>query len=267
MGRPLKIKKSTTIDIGYPSFADLVNPVYNSANTLNSTQFLGVVGGNNTVDTATYPTVKVRVYIADSYSGDSDGYIIRQKGSHKYLVGTATPIDPANAVAGVSAQIVALGDTNWQEMGAPAGAAVGTIFTVTASAGAGTTGTMAEVGVCILANEADSSLSSGNMNITFSIGDSTAVTVIKLTNKFVTQWNNFVNSSGTTLNTFTGATNAGVVSAVGEDGFVVNFFTDEGTVTKSGAEADTSGDSVSGSGTLFNTSGLSQLGIIENYNS
>ena len=267
MGRPLKIKKSTTIDIGYPSFADLVDPVYNSANTLNSTQFLGVVGGNNTVDTATYPTVKVRVYIANSYSGDSDGYIIRQKGSHKYLVGTATAIDPANAVAGVSAQIVALGDTNWQAMGAPTGAAVGTIFTVTAASGAGTTGTMAEVGVCILANEADSSLSSGNMNITFSIGDSTAVNVIKLTNKFVTQWNNFVNSSGTTLNTFTGATNAGVVSAVGEDNFVVNFFTDEGTVTKSGADAATSGDSVSGSGTLFSTSGTSQLAIIENYNS
>ena len=263
MGRPLKIKKSTTIDIGYPAFGDLVDPVYNSANTLNSTQFLGVVGGNNTVDTSAYPTVKVRVYITGQ--AEADGYIIRQKGSHKYLVGSTTTVNDEDMVVGYSYIITSLGSTNWQACGAPIGAAVGSIFTATA-AGSGT-GTANQVGVCILANEADSALSEGNMNITFSIGDSTAVTVIKLTNKFVTQWNNFVNASGTTLDTFTGANNAGVVSAVGEDGFVANFFTDEGTVTKSGAEADTSGDSVSGSGTLFNTSGVSQLGIVENYNS
>ena len=132
MGRPLKIKKSTTTDIGFNALVDLVNSTAPSP-VWNGTEYLGVVGGNNTVDTSAYPTVKCRVYITDSYSTEADGFIIRQKGSRKYLVGTATAIDPANAVVGVSLQIVSLGDTDWQSMGAPAGAAVGTIFTPTAA--------------------------------------------------------------------------------------------------------------------------------------
>ena len=142
MGRPLKIKKTTTgattgVDIGFNALVDLLNSTVPSP-VWNGTEYLGVVGGNNTVDTSAYPTVKCRVYITDSYSTEADGFIIRQKGARKYLVGTATPIDPANAVAGVALQIVALGDTDWQSIGAPAGAAVGTIFTATAASGAGT---------------------------------------------------------------------------------------------------------------------------------
>jgi hypothetical protein len=268
MGRPLKIQKviatgNPGVDNGYPNFGSLIAPVYNSADTLNSAQFLGVVGGSNTVDTAAYPTVKCRVFITGF--AEEDGYIIRQKGSHKYLVGGTTA--RAALVAGYAYRITTVGNTNWAAYGAGSDVAVGDVFTATAALADTGTGRVNAVGVCILANEADSSLTEGNMNITFSIGDSTAVTVIKLTNKFVTQWNNFVNASGTSLDTFTGNDNAGVVSAVGEDNFVANFFTDEGTVTKSGAEADTSGDSVSGSGTLFSVAGVSQLGIVENYNS
>ena len=260
MGRPLKIKKSTTIDIGYPAFGDLVDPVYNSANTLNSTQFLGVVGGNNTVDTAAYPTVKVRVYITGQ--AEADGYIIRQKGSHKYLVGSTTSVNDEDMVAGYSYVITSLGSTDWQACGAPIGAAVGSIFTATA-AGSGT-GTVNQVGVCVLTS--DLSPSEGLMSISYFLNDSTEVAVSKLTNKFLSNWTNFKNASGTSLTSYaSGGDNTGEVNYVGESNYVTNFFTDEGTVTKSGAEADTSGTGTSGA--LFNTSGLSSLAIVENYNS
>ena len=266
MGRPLKIKKSTTIDIGFPNFGSLTDPVFPTGGTLGDNQFLGVVGGSNTVDTATYPTVKVRVNISDSYTGEDDGYIIRQKGSHKYLVGTATAIDPENAVVGTALRIVSLGDTDWQAMGASDDAAVGSIFTVIAASGAGTTGTASEVGVCVLTS--DLSPGAGLMSISYSQGDSTETAVSKLTNKFITNWTNFQNAAGTSLTTYAdGGNNAGPVVYSGEDNFIANFFTDEGTATKSGADDATSGASVSGSGTLFDTSGNAELAIVENYNS
>ena len=43
MGRPLKIKKSTTIDIGFNAWNQLTNPVYPA--TFNADQYAGVVGG------------------------------------------------------------------------------------------------------------------------------------------------------------------------------------------------------------------------------
>ena len=94
MGRPLKIQKIIStgnpgVDNGYPNFGSLTAPVVNSADTLNSNQFLGVVGGSNTVDTATFPTVKCRVFIT-GIAAEEDGYILRQKGAHKYLVGGTT---------------------------------------------------------------------------------------------------------------------------------------------------------------------------------
>ena len=65
MGRALKISKygpaqgitynangtanqpasAVLVDVGYPNFGSLTDPVYNSANTLDATQYLGVVGG------------------------------------------------------------------------------------------------------------------------------------------------------------------------------------------------------------------------------
>jgi hypothetical protein len=84
MGRPLKIKKTTTKDVGFNSFDQLENPVYPA--TLNTTQFLGVVGGANaSVATTSYPVVKCQVFGAGE-SAEEAGYIIRQKGSTTYLV-------------------------------------------------------------------------------------------------------------------------------------------------------------------------------------
>ena len=178
MGRPLKIKKTTTVDIGFNAWDQLTNPVYND--TFNSDQYLGVVGGNDTggtLATAAYPVVKCRVFITGF--SEADGYIIRQKGSTKYLVTDGT-----------------------------------------------------NTGVCTLANEADTTLTSGNMNITFSFSDSSATLISKLTNKFMLDY-----SSPPVR-------------------YATNFFTDEGQQIKSGT---------SGQANTATQQNLLDVGIVENY--
>jgi hypothetical protein len=278
MGRPLKIQKYGTaqgitypsntsantpaagvpLDQGYPQFSQLTDPVYYSS--LTASNFYGVVGGaKSDALSATFPIVKVEVYIANSYSEQTAGVILRQKGSHKYLVATTASIDPENAVAGVALRITAVGDTDWNAMGLNGTAAVGTIFTATAAAGAGTTGTAQEVGVCVLTS--DLTPTSGLMSISFSAGgDSTEVAVSKLTNKFLQGWTGFTNAAGTSLTTYSNTgNNVGPVNYSGETTFLANFFTDDAgaQATKSGAEADT----------FANTTGDIELAQVEKYTS
>ena len=277
MGRPLKIQKYGTaqgitygnagavnqpaagvpVDQGYPNFGSLTDPVKNSADTLNDNQFYGVVGGAKSAAlSATYPIVKVEVNITNSYSGQTPGVILRQKGSHKYLVATTASIDPENAVPGVALRITAIGDTNWAAMGLSGAAAIGTVFTPTAAAGSGTTGTAQEVGVCVLTS--DLTPTAGLMSISYFTGDSTEVAVSKLTNKFLLNWTNFENVSGSALTSYAdGGNNAGEVDYSGEGQYLANFFTDEGTATKSGADA----------ATFSNTTGDLDIAIVENYTS
>jgi hypothetical protein len=282
MGRPLKIQKlspnsgvgapgaSVGIDLGFPQFSTLTNPVINSADTLDPSQFLGVVGGAAPTDSpsATFPRIEVIVNVADPTGtglGDAAGYIIRQKGAHKYLVGDATGVNDGSFVPGQSYQIATLGTTNWKLVGAGSHAAVGTIFTATADDGGGD-GVANSVGICVLTD--DTTPTAGLMAITYTIGDSTATTVSKLTNKFLNNWANIKNAAGTTLSSYAdGGDNAGVITYTGADTLVANFFTDEGTVAKSGAEDATTGSSVSGSGTLFDSSGNSELAIVDNVTS
>jgi len=94
MGRPLKISKLMTAegvgkDIGYPSISSLTAAVTPSG--LTSTEFYGVVGGQIETDGGAAagpglanPVVSVRVKITGE--SESDGFIVRQKGSRKYLV-------------------------------------------------------------------------------------------------------------------------------------------------------------------------------------
>jgi hypothetical protein len=157
MGRPLKIKKTSSVDIGFNGVATLTSPVV--PETLSGTEYLGVVGGNNgSGESVSYPIIKCRVRIAGE--SEADGYIIRQKGSRAYLVS-----DGSNT------------------------------------------------GVCILADEADGALTEGNMNITFTLGDSTAVNIARLTNRYALDYSN--------------------------NRYLVNFFTDEGTQIKSGTAGTT----------------------------
>ena len=187
MGRPLKIQKTSTgsgnggaavaVDIAFPNFGSLTAPVVNTADTLNSTQYLGVVGGAAPTDTpsATNPRVDVIVNIADpsgSGLGVAHGYIIRQKGSHKYLVGDVTGVNDGSFVVGQAYQISTVGTTtDWPAAGAPANYGLGTVFTATSVGGSGD-GAANSVGVCVLAD--DVTPAAGLMAITFTIGDSTA---------------------------------------------------------------------------------------------
>ena len=232
MGRPLKIQKTSTgsgnggasvgVDLGFPNFGSLTAPVVNTADTLNSTEYLGVVGGAAPTDapSATNPRVEVIVNIAapdGSGIGVAAGYIIRQKGSHKYLVGDATGVNDGSFVVGQAYQITSVGTTNWTAAGAPSNFGVGTIFTATSVGGAGS-GTANSVGVCVLAD--DATPAAGLMAITFTTGDSTATTISKLTNKFLLDW--------------TGGSTYADTSVVADKRYATNFFTDEGTVIKSG---------------------------------
>jgi hypothetical protein len=231
MGRPLKIKKSTTSDIGFNPFSALTNPVYPSdPTTFDGTEYLGVIGGANAnVATAAYPVVKCRAFIVGA---EDDAYIITQKGSTKYQVATVTAVNDEDMVAGRTYRILTVGTTDWAAIGGSSSAAIGDVFTAT-GAGAGT-GTVQNVGTCVLANQADGALSLGNMNITLTTGDSTAQNISRLTNKFALDYS---------------------TPAVR---YAVNFFSDEGYEVKSGTTG-----AVNASGQQNRVS----LAIVENYTS
>jgi hypothetical protein len=260
MGRPLKIQKTSTgsgnggasvgVDLGFPNFGSLTAPVVNTADTLNTTQYLGVVGGAAPTDapSATNPRIDVTVNIAapdGSGIGSATGYIIRQKGSHKYLVGDATGVNDGSFVVGQAYQIVSVGTTDWTAAGAPSNFGVGTVFTARSVGGAGT-GTANSVGVCVL--DDDTTPAAGLMAITFTVTDSTATTVSKLTNKFLLDW--------------TGGSTYAATSVIADKRYATNFFTDEGTVIKSGTTgAANTGTVTSGQQNLLD------LAIVDNVTS
>ena len=261
MGRPLKIQKSSTgsgnggaavsVDLGFPNFGSLTAPVVNTADTLNTTEYLGVVGGAAPTDapSATNPRIDVTVNIANPSGtgiGVATGYIIRQKGSHKYLVGDATGVNDGSFVSGQAYQISTVGTTtNWTAAGAPANFGLGTIFTATSVGGAGN-GAAFRVGVCVL--DDDTTPAVGLMAITFTTGDSTATTVSKLTNKFLLDW--------------TGGSTYAATSVIADKRYATNFFTDEGTVIKSGTTgAANTGTVTSGQQNLLD------LAIVDNVTS
>ena len=261
MGRPLKIQKTSTgsgnggaavsVDIAFPNFGSLTAPVVNTANTLDSAQYLGVVGGAAPTDTpsATNPRVDVTVNIANPSGtglGVAQGYIIRQKGSHKYLVGDVTGVNDGSFLVGQAYQISTLGTTtDWPAAGAPPNFGLGTVFTATSVGGSGN-GAANSVGVCVLAD--DVTPAAGLMSITFTFGDSTATTISKLTNKFLLDW--------------TGGSTYADTSVIADKRYVTNFFTDEGTVIKSGTTgAANTGTVTSGQQNLLD------LAIVDNVTS
>jgi len=253
MGRALKIQKygpqqgitinangtinqpaaGVAVDAGYPNFGSLTDPVYNSAGTLSASDFLGVVGGSPATSTpsATFPEIsaQVNITLADgSTTGAGNGRLIRQKGAHKFLVAyTAAATNDGSFIVGQAYQVASVGSTVWNTVGAgSATVAAGDIFTATAADGGGN-GTAYPVGICVLQNSGTPS--AGYMSIGYSVGDSSAVYASYITNKWIRDW------SGMTYANYSDA-NAGNNVQSGENFYPVNFFTDEGTVTWSGAE-------------------------------
>lgn len=280
MGRPLKIQKysamsgimangsqsasAVSIDQGYPPFAaptslDLPTVVLPSPAT-SPLPFTGVVGGDYTlsVPTTSYPVVQCQVNIAlpnGSGAGVHNGRIIRQKGARKFLVADGTAVQDESCVVGASYQILALDTTNWQQMGAPAGAVSGTIFTCTAVCADPQNGTALLVGQCVLANDPTPTV--GNMSISMAVnGDSTAVYISKLTNRFVQDFNG--GETGGNANTGNVWNPAQVVNDIE---YAANFFTDESTFGKSGADVAT------WAGTQQNSNGTLGLAQVEKFTS
>jgi hypothetical protein len=183
MGRPLKIKISDTQDAGFNNPGALIGMTTTPANEL----FYGVVGGNISTSDYTFPVTTTRVFPSGgSITTEAEGFIVRQKGASKYLVSRldATAIDPANAVVGTQIRVVAVGDTDWASMGAGEGTiAVGLIFTVEKASAAGSSGTAAECGICSLVNVNDAALSAGDMTVTFTAADSSAVRLKRFSNR------------------------------------------------------------------------------------
>jgi predicted RNA binding protein YcfA (HicA-like mRNA interferase family) len=254
MGRPLKIKKiietgNPGVDIGFNALSTLTNPVLPSPIWNTDTEYLGVVGGTQppTVATATYPIVKVRVFVTGF--AEADGFIIRQKGAHKFLVADATA--RTALVSGQAYRITVVGNTDWSVYGAP-NAQIGTIFTATAALGSTGSGRVNAVGICVLAN--DLSPTAGNMSISYFSNDSSETAISKLTNKFLQNFNG--GEAGGNADTgdvwnYTQVTNNVT--------FAANFFSDEGVTAKSGADVAT------WASTSQLSTGNLDLAIVENY--
>ena len=275
MGRPLKIQKYSTgsgnggaavaVDQAYPPFTspssmDIPTVVYPTPTT--TSLWMGVVGGQRGgAVSATYPVVEVQVNIAlpsGSGAGAHNGVIIRQKGSHKFLVADLNAaITAGSFVIGAAYLINSFGTTtNWQAAGAPPTAQAGDIFTAT-SAGGGN-GNAYLVGQCVLKKQASGSLTVGNMSITMSIGDSAATFISKLSNKYAKDFN----GGETGGNASTG--NVWDPNQVVNDiTYAANFFEDGELFAKSGADTATWG--VNGSDQ--NAGGTLTTAVVENYTS
>ena len=275
MGRPLKIQKQSTgsgnggaavaVDQAYPPFTsptslDLTTVVLPTPST--TSLWMGVVGGQRGgAVSATYPVVEVQVNIAlpsGSGAGAHNGVIIRQKGSHKFLVADLNAaITAGSFVVGAAYLINSFGTTtNWQAAGAPVTAAVGDIFTAT-SAGGGN-GNAYLVGQCVLKKQAIGALTVGNMSITMSIGDSAATYISKLSNKYAKDFNG--GETGGNANTGNVWNPTQVVNDIA---YAANFFEDGELFAKSGADTATWG--VNGSDQ--NAGGTLTTAVVENYTS
>ena len=204
MGRPLKIKKSTTIDIGFNDFGNLDPGTQVIPVGMTSTEFLGVVGGANTsIATADYPVVKITANVNGQQGA---AYIITQKGTYKYLVSGENSVNAGSFTPTFSYQILTLGDTDWTAIGAGINPTVGDVFTAT-GAGSGT-GTASDCGQCQLI--ANATINSGEMNMVFSAnGGNTYAT--RLTNKYI--WDNATPPNRYAVNFFVSGETTAVVLA------------------------------------------------------
>jgi hypothetical protein len=267
MGRPLKISKysamsgifttgptaqAVSVDVAYPPFAaptslDTATVVLPSPAT-SPLPWTGVVGGVNAGQVSTtYPVISCTVNIllaTGAANGAHTGAIIRQKGAHKFLVQDYTAVQDENIRPGNAYKITSLGTTNWQALGAPAGAVAGDIFTATVSgAGLTTTGVANLVGVCVLYSTTPTG---GNMSITMSIADSTPTYISKITNKFVQDFNGGEVGGGANTGNVWNPT-----QVVNDIEYAANFFVDGEQFAKSGADVATwAGTNQNSNGTL-----------------
>jgi hypothetical protein len=166
MGRPLKTTKASgTVDTGYNNYPP------------------GVTGGN-TGQTGNQVLARVKI----GTQTEANGYIIRQKGKNKFLVGSVTAIQDEDIAADVSYIITDTSNTDWTYFGLT-NAANGQIFTSSVSgAGLTTNGVVNRVGVCTLADIANASLTANTMTVTCTYANASTFKAATLSNHFVTDF-------------------------------------------------------------------------------
>ena len=182
MGRPLKIKKSATTDIGFNNPGDDSSPRIPSGEL-----YFGQVGGDTSLSSGDNPVTTCRVKIGTV--AEADGYIIRQKGSTKYLVADTTGVSDGSLIVGNNYVITSVGNTDWVAAGANPGFGVGSEFEATTVGGAGT-GTANTIGTCVLADLADAALTADTMTVTYGDEDSSLVRIKRMTNKYAINFSN-----------------------------------------------------------------------------
>lgn len=214
MGRPLKIKQSTTIDIGFNSFADMDPSTQVIPAGMTTSEYLGVVGGGlfagQGIATPAYPVLNVTAYMPNGLSNTCT--IITQKGTRKYLVASSNTVAAGSMTPGFGYVIRSVGNTNWSLVGGPINPQVGDVFTATA-VGSGT-GTVADCAQCVLVPVASGSLTPGQMNISIGLNTGSFL-ASRLTNKYV--WDaagnryavNFFVAGGSATNPLAGVAIAG----------------------------------------------------------
>lgn len=193
MGRPLKIMKAasgslgstTGTDIGFPSVNSLTAPV--TPTGLSGSEFYGVVGGNiNSTQNGTpaYP----QTVIASAGPNKGNPVVL----ARVFITGQSEEDGYIVRQKGERKYLV-----------------YGISSTVS--------------GVCTLSNQADSSLTAGNMTLTVFTNDSSAIRLSKLTNKYATDWT------------------GGTANSPNNIVYFVNFFqgVDGETAIKSGGQKDT----------------------------
>lgn len=190
MGRPLKIKISDTRDAGFN------NP--NGNGTPAGELTFGQVGGNFALSSQAFPVTTTRIKIGAV--AEANGYIVRQKGSTKYLVGDSTGVTAGSFIVANQYIITAVGNTDWQALSADPNAGVGSTFTAT-GVGSGT-GTADTIGVCVLADLADAALTANTMTITYADVGSALVRVRKMSNKFAVPFGNVTTQPHLLVNYF-----------------------------------------------------------------
>jgi hypothetical protein len=184
-----KIQKSATVNVGFDSTA--------------------TIGGTGGLTDTTGNQVQAKTYVTGGTQG-ANGSILRAKGRGKFLVTDASLIQDEDIVAGNYYIITSVSNTDWQALGAPAGASVGTIFKAGKSgSGLTTDGVVNLIGVCTLVNKAAGSLAAGEMSIQATTSAPANYYVARLTNKFV------INFSGVKSQWKFGAATADAVSIPG----------------------------------------------------
>ena len=166
MGRPLKTTKASgTVDTGYFNYPP------------------GVTGGN-TGQTGNQVLARVKI----GTQTEANGYIIRQKGKNKFLVGSVTAIQDEDIAVGASYVITDTSNTDWTFFGLT-NAANGQIFTSSVSgAGLTTNGVVNRVGVCTLVNVATNSLVADTMTVECTFANAAQFKAKTLSNHFVTNF-------------------------------------------------------------------------------